>query len=153
MNAPDDTPKPKPSLETRLASLPPEEKDRIGSAMRLRLRFENLLLEGLGASYDLMTGRVPAPDVAKRLIDLQHMVRQAGETMFDRPLQVAHAMAVLSGETKLDEKAWLKRMRIDAAQARIEREERSRMERFNPVAAPSVNEDAEEPETGAAPGP
>lgn len=115
--------------------------------MKLRLDFENLLLEALNASYDLMAGKAPAPDVAKGLIDLQHSVRQRVEASFRRPLKAAHAMAVLSGETKLDEEAWLKRMRIEAAQARIEREESARVESFR-ASMPSRDESTDEPEAG-----
>lgn len=149
MNAPHDA---LPNAD-RLAALPKEDKERIGVAMRLRAQMEALLLEGLGASYDLMAGKMPADDVAKGLLDLQHSLRAAAEDMLKRPLKAAHAMAVLSGQTKLDEEAWLKRMRAEAAQGRAEREERSRAERFEALRPPSLPAGTEEAEPESGPRP
>lgn len=151
MNAPDDPNTLSP--EARLAALTPEEKQRIGIAMRYLVDIKTLHVEGLNLGNDLLQGNVPATDIAKGLMDLQHALRAASEEIVRRPLTVAHAMALRSGETKLDYEPWLRKVRVEAAQDRTDKAEHARQDRFKPISKPSVPVEDEEPETVSAPRP
>ena len=155
MSTQSDHPAPFPQIsQDRLAALTPEERRRIGMAMRFLVDVKALHLEGLAIGSDMLEGKTPAEEIGMRLLDFERNLRLAANDMLKHPLRVVHADALRTGETKLDDSAWLMRTRIKGSEARRAREDAAREARFQASTAPSSQVAvAEEPEPDAGPRP
>jgi len=109
--------------EERLAALTPEERRRIGTAMRFLKDLKGLYVEGLELGTDMLEGKVRPDDVAVRLVDFERSMRLASNEILKRPTRMLHAEALRTGRTKVDEGAWMMRARIASSEARKAREE------------------------------
>lgn len=142
-----------PSPQERFDALPPEDRRRISMALRFLTNLKRLHVSGMEISADLLEGKVPAEDIAMRLFDLEHDLRIAASHLTSYPLEVVHKDALRTGQTKLDDDAWMKQMRFKASQSRAERAEIARQERLNAPAVfkGHVASDEDEPEGGMRP--
>lgn len=149
MSDPDSAfPSPSEISAAKLAALSPEDRRRIGTAMRYLVDLKTLHNDGLQIASDLLEGKTPAVEVGMKLVDLERSLRVAANEMLQRPLRVIHSEALRKGQTKLDFEPWLMRVRIKANEARTAREDEAREERFkgppgDPATKESVPEEAE----------